>query len=70
MCRANGRPVGVGMAKPVVAHVMTPPDPAAGHVGTGVNVCLPASSQTWRGTILFAIVLSLPLGTGIFAVCQ
>lgn len=51
MWRANGTGEGVELAKSVIAHIMTPSGPAAGHVGTGLNFCLPAS-QTWCDTIL------------------
>lgn len=38
--RANSKAIGVGLAKPISAHSMTPLHPAAEHVGTGHSVCL------------------------------
>lgn len=62
----KSKAIGVGVAKPIAANTMALLYPAVGHVGTGLCVCLPAfqpSSDT------FAIVLFLPLGARIFAVC-
>lgn len=48
---ANSKPIGVGLAKPISAHGMTPLHPATGHVSTGLCVCLPVF-QSWGDTIL------------------
>ena len=66
--KAYSKARGVGPATPILAHSMTPLHPAAGHVGTGLHVCLPVYFSLGV-TQYFAIVLFLPLVAGIFAGC-